>query len=73
MYYDGNMVVPSKVGSYVYDPNENGYAVRVRDEDVPYSCGIECCGIAEYAVVFVPNGDNALDQIRSLVHSLVEN
>ena len=67
--YDGKLVPPS-IGSYMYDPAEGGYAVRVRDEDVPYSCGIECCGIAEYAVVFVPNGDEAMNQVMDLVHSV---
>lgn len=40
-----------EMGEAIWDEEEKCWAVRVQEEDVPYSCGVECCGVAEYAVV----------------------
>lgn len=41
------------LGSAMWDPEEDVWAVRVRVEDEPFSCGLDCCGTAAYAVVAV--------------------
>jgi len=46
--YHGDLVPP--LGTAVYDPEWGVWAVRVRDEDRPFSCGFDCCGVAEPAV-----------------------
>lgn len=57
MYYDGDLHLP--VGSAVRISSVYGELVvcRVAEEDEPYSCGFECCGVAQYAYVAVPAED----------------
>lgn len=39
------------VGSRAWDPEEEVWVVRVRDQDEPFACGFECCGTAEPALM----------------------
>lgn len=50
--YDGEYEIP--LGEVIYDPEEKVFAHRRAEEDWPYSCGFECCGVAEYAKVIIP-------------------
>lgn len=50
--YDGEYEIP--LGEVIYDPEEDVFAHRRAEEDYPFSCGFECCGVAEYAKVIIP-------------------
>lgn len=50
--YDGEYEIP--LGEVIYDPEEGVFAHRRDEQDWPYSCGFECCGVAEYAKVVIP-------------------
>lgn len=50
--YYGEYEIP--LGEVIYDPEKKVFAHRRDEEDCPYSCGFECCGVAEYATVVIP-------------------
>jgi len=49
--YIGSMAVA--LGDTVWDQDEGVFARCVLEEDTYFSCGVDCCGVAEHAVVEV--------------------
>lgn len=51
--YYGDVHIDLGTASAWWDEEEECWAVKVREEDIPFSCGADCCGIDRYAVVAI--------------------
>jgi hypothetical protein len=59
--YYGDVKV-SGVGDFEWEPEDHGWVVRVREEDIVHSCGMECCGVAVYALQFISQEDAVVEE-----------